>query len=99
MRLTEFSVQNFKAIRGSVRLAPIETGSALIGPNNEGKTSLLEALHLARHLRRAIKASDSEAITWMTEHLPDKSLANEFALDICLVIEPEDVPPNNTGTW
>ncbi|TRW15139.1 AAA family ATPase [Glacieibacterium frigidum] len=50
MRLTGFSVRNFKSIGNTpavVRLAPV---TLLFGPNGAGKSSLLHALHYAREI-------------------------------------------------
>lgn len=50
MRLTDFSVRNFKSVGDTaavVRLAPV---TLLFGPNGAGKSSLLHALHYAREI-------------------------------------------------
>ena len=47
MQLVGFTVKNYKSIREPVTVKPLTTGNCLIGPNNEGKSSVLEATESA----------------------------------------------------
>lgn len=49
MRLTEVSVQNYRSITAQTRFS-IEDLTALVGPNNEGKSNLLRAVALGMEL-------------------------------------------------
>ena len=52
MRLTEFTVQNYRSIASLTRFA-VGDLTTLVGPNNEGKSNLLRALSLSMTLIRA----------------------------------------------
>jgi AAA15 family ATPase/GTPase len=44
MKLTHFSIRNFRSI-GKAEFANLGAVAVLIGPNNEGKSNVLRALH------------------------------------------------------
>ncbi|MEX0613831.1 MAG: DUF2813 domain-containing protein [Pirellulales bacterium] len=76
MRLTQLSIENFRGITGLT--LQLDQTTVLIGENNTGKTSVLEALHtcMSRGLtRRAMPFSEYDF------HLADKGS------------EPSDAPP------
>ncbi len=84
MKLTSFSVTNYKSIRTKETLSSLSTLNALIGPNNEGKSSFLEALYLARHINGQLLDWD-----YMRERLTDKK-ASPFKLSLEFVLEAHD---------
>lgn len=93
MRLTGFSVENFKAIGSLARLAPLGTLNAIVGPNNEGKSSIIEALYLTRYLKKALKPPDEiTAKTWMVDRLPGKDANRRLALHLEFAFDELDVP-------
>ena len=57
MRLTSFSVANFRSITSAHKVAVSDT-TVLIGKNNEGKSNLLKALQAAMELLQAHARSD-----------------------------------------
>ncbi len=78
MQLVGFTVKDYKSIREPVTVKPLTTGNCLIGPNNEGKSSVLEAMLLLRHLTNPNEVSTGH----FPERLPNKSLDNLFEIDL-----------------
>ena len=72
MQLVGFSVKEYKSIREPVTVKPVTTGNCLIGPNNEGKSSVQDALLLLRHLTEPIAGNDDEATSFFLERLPSR---------------------------
>ena len=92
MRLIGFSVENFKAVGQQVRLGPLNALNAIVGPNNEGKSSLIEALYLTRHLKEALNEGSRDPNTWVTDRLPGKDRTRKLTLGLEFELEREDVP-------
>ena len=88
MRLTKLSVENYKSIRQLIELPNIGTSNALIGPNNEGKSSVIEALYLLSNLMNPQWPNSPQQ--HMLERLPDKSIGNLFAVGLELELESID---------
>lgn len=82
MQLVGFTVKDYKSIRESVTVRPLATGNCLIGPNNEGKSSVLDALLLLRDLTEPIAGNDDEANSFFLERLPSKSRDNVFEISL-----------------
>lgn len=80
MRFMGFSVENYKSIRSQVTVKPLRIANCLIGPNNEGESSVLEVLLLLRHLTHAYVANDSDAQSFFGERLFKKSRENLFKI-------------------
>ena len=62
MRFIAYSIENFKAIEDEIIVAPIKTLNVVIGPNNEGKSSIFEPLCLLKYLFTAIADSTNDAV-------------------------------------
>lgn len=91
MKFTGFSVENYKSIQGRAKVQSLESVNSFIGPNNEGKSSLLEALNLARYSLDVMGGNDTEADAFMLERLHRKSSDNLFKLTLEFVLENDDL--------
>ncbi len=85
MKLTSFAVKNYKSVRHQASLDSLQTVNALIGPNNEGKSTVLEALYMARrvHPSRAFPNSENPE-EFMLERISDKSIENVFEIQLTI---------------
>ncbi len=86
MKLTYFSIRDYRSIR-SAELDKLQSSTILIGPNNEGKSNVLQALNTCltllrseRPLRSGDKLQlryDRESFDWSTDYPVRKQLANK----------------------
>lgn len=91
MRLSEFAVTNYMAVKDQVKLSPLATANALIGPNNQGKSAILDALYLARNMVD-LDWRETDPLSYMTERLPDKDFKNQFQSRLLLPLGQSDFP-------
>jgi putative ATP-dependent endonuclease of OLD family len=84
MLLTELSIKNFRGI--DALTIPLEQCTVLIGENNTGKTSILEAVHtcLSRNLSRKVMPF-GEYDFRLTAEKPEPSSAPPIELDLTFV--------------
>ena len=54
MRFIGYTIENFKAIEDEILIEPLKTLNVVIGPNNEGKSSIFEPLWLLKFLSTGI---------------------------------------------
>ncbi|MCH8800393.1 MAG: AAA family ATPase [Chloroflexi bacterium] len=94
MELIRFSVENYKSIRNAVMVDPVRRLNCLIGPNNEGKSSVLEALLLLRHLTTNIHENSAKTLEYMVERLPGKSRDNLFKIILVFSYSETDLDPS-----
>jgi len=77
---THIKLQNFKAIKSlDLPLSPI---TAFIGPNDSGKSSILQAIHLATQIA-AVKKIDNILIgDWELEELQSRKIDTPISIEI-----------------
>ncbi|MCH8205765.1 MAG: ATP-binding protein [Chloroflexi bacterium] len=88
MRLVSATFENYKSVRSRVSLDSLRTANTLVGPNNEGKSTLLEALHMIRTLHVPLEGDPKG---FMLERLPGKSLNNRVRIQLEFELESEDI--------
>lgn len=93
MRFIGYSVENYKSIEDKVKLVPLETLNCLIGPNNEGKSSLLEPLSLLKYLTTPIGSSGADPEDFVHSRLSKKSEDKRFRLTLEFEYTESDVNP------
>jgi putative ATP-dependent endonuclease of OLD family len=86
MKLTYFSIRDYRSIT-SAELDNLQSSTILIGPNNEGKSNVLQALNACLTLLRSerpIRSGDKlqlrydrESFDWSTDYPVRKQLANK----------------------
>ena len=79
------------AVKDQVKLSPLATANALIGPNNQGKSAILDALYLARNMVD-LDWRETDPLSYMTERLPDKDFKNQFESRLLLPLGQSDFP-------
>lgn len=90
MRLVKLSVNNYKSIRNTKPIGPLKSGNAFIGPNNEGKSSVLEAVHMLQSVASPPPGNDPEWESFMRERFSDKNTSNELRIQAEFVIDETD---------
>lgn len=85
MILVGVALTNYKSVQGKACLDSLGTVNALIGPNNEGKSTFLEALRLTRHVREPL--GNDDPLGFFLERLPDKSLDNRLLIQLDFRLE------------
>ncbi len=88
MKLTSFSATNYKNIRTKETLSSLGSLNALIGPNNEGKSSFLEALYTARWIRGPLMNPD-DWTRYIHERFTDKKDL-PFELELVFTLDTDD---------
>ncbi len=93
MLLTQITIKNFRGIEKLT--VPLEPCTVLIGENNTGKTSILEAVHtcLSRNLSRKV-VPFGEYDFHLTAAKPDPSAAPPIEMDFTFVESAEDEWPD-----
>ena len=93
MLLTKIAIKNFRGIEELT--IPLEKCTVLIGENNTGKTSVLEAVHtcLSRNLSRKV-VPFGEYDFHLTAAKPDPSSAPPIEIDLTFVESVEDEWPD-----
>lgn len=87
MRLVSYSLKNFKSVKEECRLDGLATINALIGPNNQGKSTFLQALYLLRTIRSTLPDGPEE---YFQERHPSKDETNVFEVKLEFALDSSD---------
>lgn len=94
MRLVNYWITNYKSIRSIVKIGPLNSLNCLIGPNNEGKSTALEPLHLLRSLADNLQTPYAD----FTELLPDKVGSHTLVFELEFEYTASDVTGSQLDT-
>ena len=91
MRITRVEIENFRSIRHAV----VELGDAtvLVGPNNAGKTAILDALRIALTRRWGQRGT---GFSEYDIHMADESTDPKASSGVCIELKSEERGP---GEW
>ena len=93
MRLIGATLQNYKSFTSSQELIGLKTANALIGPNNEGKSTFLEALRFPRYMSSFIVDGNPEGSRrHMLDRAPGKILGPPPEVELRFDLEERDIP-------
>ena len=84
MHVRSLEVRGFRNY-AQVHLTPCEGVNVFVGPNAQGKTNLLEALHLCCTGRSHRTARDEELIRWGADSARVQILTGGFGAALCYV--------------
>ena len=97
MRFIGYSIQNFKAIKEEILIEPLNTLNVIIGPNNEGKSSIFEPLSLLQFLTTEISNNRDLVDDFIGARLPNKLAHNPFCVSLKFAYETSDIDPEFVG--
>jgi hypothetical protein len=78
-----------KSVTGPTRVSGLTYVNALIGPNNEGKSTLLDAVNLCRYVATPIGETDAAA-AYMIERLVHRDLDAILSIDLYFEFDESD---------
>jgi AAA15 family ATPase/GTPase len=86
VRITTLSLQSFRSFKEGTDFTNLKEVNVLIGPNQAGKSNVIEALRLLRSLANR----DGETVRPFTNYVFDQSIKNKIVVDIALRLSQEE---------